>query len=108
MRSRLSIGFFFLFLLLVIAPVFGQNANTSLRGTVKDPNGAVVPGAKINLVNSATGLSFSAESNTCRRVSVRPDPTSQVHHHRYRDRVSAHRPACRAARQTSQPPSISP
>ncbi len=63
MSTRLSKGIFFLFLFLAIIPVFGQSANTSLRGTVKDPTGAVIPGAKINLVDNGTGLTFSAESN---------------------------------------------
>ncbi len=63
MSSRLSKGIFFLFLFLAIVPGFGQSANTSLRGTVKDPTGAVIPGAKIGLVDNGTGLTFSAESN---------------------------------------------
>ena len=56
-------GIFFLFLVMAASSGFAQNANTSLRGAVKDPTGAVIPGAKINLVNAATGLSFSADSN---------------------------------------------
>ncbi|HXC94711.1 MAG TPA: TonB-dependent receptor [Edaphobacter sp.] len=63
MSSRLLKGIFFLFLFLAVIPGFGQSANTSLRGTVKDPTGAVIPGAKINLVDNGTGLTFSAESN---------------------------------------------
>jgi len=38
---------------------FAQSANTSLRGVVKDPSGAVIPGAKVTLVNNATGQTFS-------------------------------------------------
>jgi hypothetical protein len=41
---------------------FAQIANTSLRGTIKDPAGAVVPGAKITLSNSSTGSKFSVTS----------------------------------------------
>jgi Carboxypeptidase regulatory-like domain len=53
MRVKLAI---FAFLLLAISSVmgFGQ-ATTSLRGTVTDPSGAVVPGANVRLVGSATG-----------------------------------------------------
>ena len=40
-----------------------QIATTSLRGTVKDPSGAVVPNAKITLVNAANGQTLSAMSN---------------------------------------------
>ena len=62
MSRAVSTCAFFLLFVLAIIPGFAQNANTSLRGSVKDPTGAVIPGAKINLVDSATGLSFSAES----------------------------------------------
>jgi len=51
--------------ILSIAPVaFGQNANTSLRGVVKDPNGALVPGAKITITNQANGQVLAAVSNS--------------------------------------------
>jgi hypothetical protein len=39
---------------------FAQNANTSLRGVVKDPAGALVPGAKITLTNKENGQTLSA------------------------------------------------
>ncbi len=38
----------------------GQSANTSLRGTVKDPSDALVPGAKVTLTNPANGQTLSA------------------------------------------------
>jgi hypothetical protein len=41
---------------------FAQNATTSLRGVVKDPSGAVVPGATITLSNGATGQTLKATS----------------------------------------------
>jgi hypothetical protein len=41
---------------------FAQNATTSLRGTVKDPSGAVVSGAKVTLSNDATGQKLSDTS----------------------------------------------
>ncbi len=44
--------------------VFAQNANTSLRGVIKDPNGALVPGAKISLTDKADGHSLSANANS--------------------------------------------
>ena len=31
--------------------LWGQNASTSLHGVVKDPTGAVLPGAKVTLTN---------------------------------------------------------
>lgn len=50
----------------ILAPAllsFGQSANTSLRGVVKDPGGALVPGAKVTLTNNADGSSQSTTSN---------------------------------------------
>jgi hypothetical protein len=35
--------------------VFSQTATTSLRGTVKDPSGALVPGARVTITNGANG-----------------------------------------------------
>ncbi|WP_229740894.1 TonB-dependent receptor [Silvibacterium dinghuense] len=46
-----------------VVGAFAQNATTSLRGVVKDPSGAVVPGATITLSNSSTGFTASATSN---------------------------------------------
>jgi hypothetical protein len=51
-----------IFFCLCGAASFAQNATTSLRGVVKDPSGAVVPGATITLDNGATGQSFTATS----------------------------------------------
>jgi len=42
---------------------FAQVATTSLRGQVKDPSGAVVPGAKITLTNAATGQTINTTSS---------------------------------------------
>jgi hypothetical protein len=44
--------------------VFAQNATTSLRGVVKDPSGALVPGAKITLADKANGQTFNATANS--------------------------------------------
>ena len=41
-----------------------QTANTSLRGTIKDPSGALVPGAKITLFDKATGTTLSAVASS--------------------------------------------
>ncbi|MDE3181545.1 MAG: carboxypeptidase regulatory-like domain-containing protein [Acidobacteriota bacterium] len=42
---------------------FGQ-ATTSLRGTVFDPTGASIPGAKVTLINSGTNLSRETTTGT--------------------------------------------
>ncbi len=52
-----------LFLLsLCTATGFAQNATTSLRGVVKDPSGAVVPGATVTLNAAATGQKLTTTS----------------------------------------------
>ncbi|MGA7503343.1 MAG: carboxypeptidase-like regulatory domain-containing protein [Candidatus Sulfotelmatobacter sp.] len=43
--------------------LFSQAVTTSLRGTVYDPKGAVVPGATITITNGATGFTRTAKSD---------------------------------------------
>ena len=42
--------------------VLAQNATTSVRGLIRDPSGAVVSGAKVQLVNKAAGQTLNATS----------------------------------------------
>ncbi|HTZ90583.1 MAG TPA: carboxypeptidase regulatory-like domain-containing protein [Alloacidobacterium sp.] len=49
--------------LCVISPLSAQIATTSLRGTVKDPSGAVVPGASVSLTDNTTGKVLQTTSN---------------------------------------------
>jgi hypothetical protein len=54
-------------LICILAPVtlaFGQTATTSLRGTIKDSSGALVPGAIITITDNATGKAFSTTSTS--------------------------------------------
>jgi hypothetical protein len=44
--------------------LLGQSANTSLRGTVTDPSGALLPGATVSLVNKANGATALATANS--------------------------------------------
>ncbi|MGA7524421.1 MAG: TonB-dependent receptor [Acidobacteriaceae bacterium] len=63
MNTRIfAVSAFVLSLALSLSAV-AQVATTSLRGTVKDPTGAVVPGAKITLTDAANGQAFSASSD---------------------------------------------
>jgi hypothetical protein len=50
--------------LFVAATLHAQDNAASLTGTVTDASGAVVPGAKIVLINKATNQSYQAESNS--------------------------------------------
>jgi hypothetical protein len=43
--------------------VFAQTATTSLHGTVKDPAGALVPGAKVTITNHANGQVLTATAD---------------------------------------------
>ena len=43
---------------------FSQTATTSLRGVVKDPSGALVPGATITLADKETGSKITVVSNS--------------------------------------------
>jgi hypothetical protein len=56
-------GWMLFCILSTAALAFGQNANTSLRGIVKDPNGALVPGAKITITDSNNGRASVATAN---------------------------------------------
>lgn len=60
---RISAGAALVLLLAFAAIVFAQIATTSLRGVVKDPGGAVIPGAKVTLTNNANGQVATATSN---------------------------------------------
>ncbi|MGP8252458.1 MAG: carboxypeptidase regulatory-like domain-containing protein [Terracidiphilus sp.] len=42
---------------------FGQIASTSLRGTVKDSSGAVVPAATVTATNQASGVAYHTQTN---------------------------------------------
>jgi hypothetical protein len=44
-----------MFLLAVNQQSFGQDVNASLSGSVNDPSGAVIPGAKLTLTNESSG-----------------------------------------------------
>jgi hypothetical protein len=43
---------------------FGQLATTSIRGVIKDPSGAVLPGAKITLVDKANGNTLTTTATS--------------------------------------------
>ena len=42
------------FILLITFAIIGQTNKGGISGTVSDPNGAVVPGAKVTITNDAT------------------------------------------------------
>ncbi|HVG26718.1 MAG TPA: carboxypeptidase regulatory-like domain-containing protein [Acidobacteriaceae bacterium] len=50
-------------LLSLSSVAYSQNATTSLRGAVKDPSGAAVPGATVDIEDAAIGFHASGVSN---------------------------------------------
>src|SRR5438128_9760437 len=50
-------------LLVIAATAFAQTDTGKITGTVKDQNGAIVPGASITVTNTRTGEERSAKAN---------------------------------------------
>ncbi len=63
---------------------FAQNATTSLRGVIKDPSGAVVPGATITLNDAATGQKLTTTSRGSGEYQLQ-----QIPHAKYTIMVTA-------------------
>src|ERR1700747_1462738 len=61
----LLIGAFLILAASIGAPVsFAQSTGGRLRGTVTDPSGSAVVGAKVELINEATNVAREAETNS--------------------------------------------
>src|SRR5690348_1491297 len=63
LRVLAAIGCGLMGVLLAI-PASAQVAGGTISGTVKDPSGAVVPGASITITNEATGVARNVAANT--------------------------------------------
>src|SRR5687767_8402822 len=64
-----------LLLQLANAPLRAQIAGTgTIRGTVNDPSGAVIPGAAITVTNVATGVETKREATAAGLYVVQPLP----------------------------------
>lgn len=64
-RTASSCIFLSFFLILGAATqAYSQTATTSLRGFVKDPSGALIPGATIQISDQSTGRSLQATTNS--------------------------------------------
>jgi len=64
-------GMVTILLLILSGQGFAQDTNASLTGTVSDPSGAVVPGAKLTLTGEATGFQVNFEANESGEYSFR-------------------------------------
>ncbi|MDX2152459.1 MAG: carboxypeptidase regulatory-like domain-containing protein [Bryobacteraceae bacterium] len=65
MRHRsLSFTFAFLALLLLAVPAFSQGTGGGLAGTIYDPSGSILPGAKVTITNVATNVTNTVASDS--------------------------------------------
>ena len=65
LKARLNKSIAALFVLSILAvSVFSQAGTSGVSGTVRDSNGAVVPGATVKLTNTGTGFERTATTNT--------------------------------------------
>ncbi len=55
--------------------LFSQSDNSSISGFVKDPTGAVVPGAPVALINEATGIERKSQTNETGYYVFTPIPS---------------------------------
>jgi hypothetical protein len=71
-----GLGLAIILIVLLVAPLpaVAQVYSGSVAGVVTDPSGAVVPGAKVTLTDSAKGFDYSATADTTGRYLVRPLP----------------------------------
>src|SRR5690242_11559307 len=63
--TRMCTGFALLAgLVVMIAPLYGQNFYGSVMGTITDPSGANMANVKVSISNTATGERRTAETDT--------------------------------------------
>jgi hypothetical protein len=62
--KRSHLGAMLLCILIACSVAFSQSANTSLRGVVKDPAGALVPGASVTILDKSVDKTLSTVSNS--------------------------------------------
>ncbi|MBI4909050.1 MAG: carboxypeptidase regulatory-like domain-containing protein [Acidobacteria bacterium] len=70
-----------LFLAMAGASLTGQTITASLEGNIKDATGAVIPGARVAVVNAATGITARLETGADGRFvapSLQPGPYSVI------------------------------
>ncbi len=81
------LGILFLF---VGTFLFGQSERGTIEGTVRDTTGAVIPGAKVIVTNSATNTSLTLSSNASGEFTA---PSLQVSKYNVRVEKEGFRPA---------------
>jgi hypothetical protein len=58
-------------LVFVVLPLHAQNFTASVVGAVRDPSGALVPGAKVTLTNTNNGFTYSAPTDSTGEYVIR-------------------------------------
>jgi hypothetical protein len=66
----------FILILLIPSSVLGQVYSGSLTGVIKDPSGAVVPGAEVKLTDANKGYSLDIKTDEAGRYLLRSLPPS--------------------------------
>jgi hypothetical protein len=66
----------FILILLIPSSALGQVYSGSLTGVIKDPSGAVVPGAEVKLTDANKGYSFDVKTDESGRYLLRSLPPS--------------------------------
>ncbi len=72
--TKLGFSFFLLFLVFLAPQADAQLYAGSVAGTVSDPTGAIVPSAKITLVDQDKGITYNAVTDAAGRYIVRQVP----------------------------------
>ena len=75
------------FLLLQAPSAFAQVDQGSITGIVKDQTGAVVPNAKVTLLNTDQGLTLETTTERLRRIHVLAGQNRALHRYRYGSRI---------------------
>ena len=66
-----------LLLCALAAVVSAQNVTGTIAGVVRDPSGAVVPGATVRAINTGTSASFQATTNSEGQYAIRTIPIGE-------------------------------
>ena len=72
------------FLLMAVVAYGAQGGNAgSIRGTVTDPSGAVIPGATVHLKNAVSGLDRTIASDATGQFEIDNVPFNNYQRHRF-------------------------
>lgn len=71
MKSLTRVAFATLIILSIASVAWGQGGgNAAITGTVTDPSGAVIPGAKVTVTQTATGIKRTSEANASGEFNI--------------------------------------